>query len=76
MFSKIFCGQLPGFPLVAGSDEAETLTFETKTSFKLRDRGFVKNSETETWNSRPRLQTLKFMGFAENFQKNIVTTSF
>jgi len=48
MFSKIFCGQLPGFPLVAGSDEAETLTFETETSFKLRDRGFVKNSETET----------------------------
>ena len=30
------------------SDVVETVTFETETSSKLRDRGFIKNSETET----------------------------
>jgi len=52
-----------------GSVVVETITFETETSLKLRDRDFVKNSETETWMSRPRLETSKFLNFAEIFQK-------
>jgi len=49
------------------SDVVETVTYKTKTSLKLRDRGFIKNSETrdlkfenETSSQilRPRLQNL------------------
>ena len=51
------------------NDVVETVTFKTETSLKLRDRGFIKNSETETRDlkfenetssqiPRPRLQNL------------------
>jgi len=46
--------------------EVETVTFETETWLKLRDRDFIKNSETET---------SKFVHFAEIFEKNVVITS-
>jgi len=46
------------------SDVVETVTFETETSLKLRDRDFIKNSETDT-----RLETSKFVDFAEFFKK-------
>jgi len=59
------------------SDVVETVTFETETSLKLRDRGFIKNSETETsWKiRRATLEISKFVDFAEIFQKNVVTAS-
>jgi len=44
------------------SDVVEAVTFETKTSLKLRDRGFIKNSETET-------RDFKICGFCRNFSK-------
>jgi len=40
-----------------------------------RDRDFIKNSETETWSSRPRIETSKFVHFAEFFLKDVVITS-
>jgi len=46
------------------SDVVETVTFETETSLKRRDRDFIKNSETS-----------KFVEFAQIFEKNVVTTS-
>jgi len=47
------------------SDVVETVTFETETSLKRRDRDFIKKSETEIWNSRPRLETSNVVDFAE-----------
>jgi len=41
---------------LSASDVVETVTFKTKTSLKLWDRGFIKNSETET---------SKFLDFAK-----------
>jgi len=43
------------------SDVVETVTFETETSLKLRDRDF-KNSETET-------RDFKICGFCRHFSK-------
>jgi len=40
-----------------------------------RDWDFIKNSDTETWSSRPRLETSKLVHFAEIFLKNIAITS-
>ena len=55
--------------LLSSSDVVETVTFETETWLKLRDRDFIKNPETETWPSRPSLETSKFIDFAEIFFK-------
>jgi len=44
------------------SDVVKTVTFETETWSKLRDRDFIRFP-------RLRLETFKFVHFAENFQK-------
>jgi len=51
------------------SDIQASEVVETETWLKLRDRDFIKNSETENWNSRPRFETPKFVDFAKIFQK-------
>jgi len=61
------------------SDVFETVIFKTKTWLKLRDRGFIKNSETESRNSRMRLhhkfqnRDFKICGFCRNFSKKMTS---
>jgi len=69
--------------ILSSSDVFETVTFETETSLKLRDRGFVKNCETKTEirdrdfikNSETETRDFKISGFSGNFSKNVVTAS-
>jgi len=50
---------------VITSDVVDTVTFETEIWLKLRDRDFIKHSETET---------SKYVDFTDIFQKNVVIT--
>jgi len=42
------------------SDVVETVTFETETWLKLRDRDFIKKNETETGDLRLEIETRDF----------------
>ena len=70
---------LSWFNVVLASDVIETATFETETEIwlKLRDRDFIKNSETRDlkFETQTDTQDLKICGFFWKFQKTIVITS-
>jgi len=53
----------------------KTIFFETEALLKLWDQDFIKNSEAKTWTLWLRLNTSKFVHCAENFHKNVFTTS-
>jgi len=59
------------------SDLVEKVTLETKTQLKFQDEieTSSKTPRLQTWRSRPRLETSKFLHFAEIFWKNFVITS-
>jgi len=91
-FSNSPCGRLgssrrsTGRPRSTGwallsSDVVDTITFETETWLKFRDKTETSSKTVrprlETWSSRPRpkLETSKFVHFAEIFQKNVIIAS-
>jgi len=50
----------------------KTVTFETKTLLKFRDRDFIKNSKTETrdLNFKDKIRNFKICAFFQNYSKN------
>ena len=87
IFSRIETGSDCSFFLIgrSGLDRIEKILVHymkvmysrPRPALKLRDRHFIKipYSRLETWNSRPRLESSKFVHFADIFPKTLFITS-